>query len=96
MYSFKGISASITSHDGNCSDTIVVYVVEYVPGEINGDDVIDVNDAILLLQYSMFPELYKLDYSGSVDFNRDSEIDINDAVLLLQHSMFPELYPITC
>ena len=63
-------------------------------GDINKNGVIDLNDAILLLQHSMFPELYPLDYAGNADFTGDGVIDMNDAILLLQHSMFPELYPI--
>jgi len=63
-------------------------------GDISSDDEVDVNDAILLLQHSMFPELYPLDYAGNADFTGDGVIDMNDAILLLQHSMFPELYPI--
>jgi len=63
-------------------------------GDINLDEHIDLNDAILLLQHSMFEELYPLEYVGSVDFTRDGAVDMNDAVLLLQHSMFPDLYPL--
>ena len=66
----------------------------YTPGELNSDGAVDMNDAILLLQHSMFPELYPLDYAGNADFTGDGVIDMNDAILLLQHSMFPELYPI--
>ena len=67
----------------------------YIIGDLNGDGVVDMNDAILLLQHSMFPDLYPLDYAGSVDFTKDGNIDLNDAILLLQHSIFPELYPIS-
>lgn len=67
---------------------------EFIPGELNNDGVVDLNDAILLLQHSMFPELYPIEYSGSVDFTKDGNIDLNDAILLLQYSMFPDLYPI--
>ena len=63
-------------------------------GDIDLNETVDLNDAILLLQYSMFPELYPIDYKGSVDFTKDGNIDMNDAILLLQYSMFPELYPI--
>ncbi len=66
----------------------------YVTGDINIDGEVDLNDAILLLQHSMFPELYVLEYERSVDFTQDGDIDMNDAILLLQHSMFPELYPL--
>ncbi len=63
-------------------------------GDMDLNDVVDVNDAILLLQYSMFPDLYPIGYKGSVDFTKDGVVDMNDAILLLQYSMFPDLYPI--
>lgn len=64
-------------------------------GDLNADGNIDLEDAILLLQHSMFSEDYPLDYEGSVDFTNDGNIDLEDAILLLQHSMFPEDYPLT-
>ena len=95
----KGIgTATITARtsDGSFKATVEVRVVDFIPGELTGDGAVDVNDAVLLLQHSMFPELYPLDrYSGSVDFTGDGAVDVNDAILLLQHSMFPELYPIS-
>lgn len=83
-----------TTYDGYFKDTIEVCVAEHIPGELNGDSVIDAADAILLLQHSMFPLLYPINYSGNIDFTKDDIIDMNDAILLLQYSMFPELYPI--
>ena len=71
-----------------------VEIISHLLGDLNNDGVVDLNDAILLLQHSMFPELYPLDYSGSVDFTCDGNIDLNDAILLLQYSMFPDLYPL--
>ena len=68
---------------------------ETIKGDVTMDCVVDVNDAILVLQYSMFPQIYPLVYEDSVDFNNDCVVDVNDAILLLQHSMFPELYPIS-
>ena len=85
---------TVRTSSGSFTDTVEVNVVEYVAGEINGDNTVDMNDAILLLQHSMFPELYPLDYAGNADFTGDGVVDMNDAILLLQHSMFPELYPI--
>ena len=83
-----------TTYDGHFTDTIEVCVAEHIPGELNGDSVIDAADAILLLQHSMFPLLYPINYSGNIDFTKDDIVDMNDAILLLQYSMFPELYPI--
>ena len=34
---------------------------DYILGDINLDGEVDMNDAILLLQYSLFPELYPID-----------------------------------
>lgn len=80
---------------GNNSDYVYIgNKFNYTVGDINLDEAVDMNDAIFLLQYSMFPELYPIDYSGNVDFTKDGAIDMNDAILLLQYSMFPNLYPI--
>ena len=54
----------------------------YATGDINIDGEVDLNDAILLLQHSMFPELYVLEYEKSVDFTQDGDIDMNDAIVL--------------
>lgn len=95
------VSVSAVANIKLDSDTVVTQVVPatvavslQLLGDIDLNETVDLNDAILLLQYSMFPELYPIDYSGSVDFTKDGNIDMNDAILLLQYSMFPELYPI--
>ena len=95
------VAVSATANIKLNSETIATEVVPaavsvtlQILGDIDLNDVVDMNDAILLLQHSMFPELYPIDYSGSVDFTKDGNIDMNDAILLLQYSMFPELYPI--
>lgn len=84
------------SHDTVVTDVApaTVTVLSQILGDLNHDEYVDMNDAVLLLQHSMFPELYPIEYNGSVDFTRDGYVDMNDAVLLLQYSMFPELYPI--
>ena len=71
-----------------------VTVVSEMLGDINHDECVDMNDAVLLLQHSLFSDIYPLEYKGSVDFTKDGYVDMNDAVLLLQYSLFPDLYPI--
>lgn len=66
----------------------------YLLGDIDGNDTVDLDDAILLFQHSMLPELYPISYAGNVDFNKDGTVDIDDAVLLFQYSMLPDLYPL--
>jgi len=65
-----------------------------LPGDINGDDSVDISDALLLFMHSMLPEQYPIDDSINVDFNKDGSIDIADALLLFMHSMLPEEYPL--
>jgi len=63
-------------------------------GDINGDDSVDIDDALLLFQHSMLPEHYPVEYPGSLDFTKDGSVDIDDALRLFQYSMLPEHYPI--
>ena len=65
-----------------------------VLGDINGDLTVDMDDAVLLFQHSMLPELYPISYTGNTDFNNSGAVDIDDAILLFQYSMLPDLYPI--
>ncbi len=85
----------ITIENGNnpLLNANIIYLLQ-VLGDLDGDDEVTLEDAILLLQHSMFPEDYPIDYNSSVDFTKDGSIDIEDAILLLQHSMFPDDYPI--
>lgn len=63
-------------------------------GDINCDDTVDINDAMVLFQHSMLPEMFPIDYPGSADFNGDGAVDINDAMRLFQHSMLPDIFPL--
>lgn len=68
--------------------------IAFLLGDIDGNGSVDIDDAILLLQYSIFPDFYPIEYPGNVDFDKNESIDIDDAVLLLQYSIFPDFYPI--
>lgn len=63
-------------------------------GDIDGNDTVDIDDAVLLFRHSMPPELYPISYAGNIDYNHDGNVDIDDAVMLFRYSMLPELYPI--
>ena len=77
-----------------CWTTLVEEGEGFVKGDLNSDESVDINDVVLLLQHSIFPDIYPIDYPDSVDFNKDGSVDINDVVLLLQYSMFPDIYSI--
>lgn len=74
--------------------TVSVSAAAYTAGDLNGDGTVDVRDAALLLQSSVFPELYPIGYEGSLDLDSDGTVNIRDAVRLLQYSMYPEEYPL--
>lgn len=65
-----------------------------ITGDVNLDGTVDISDAILVLQHSMFPVTYPVSYVGSLDFTKDGELDANDAILILRYSMFPDEYPL--
>lgn len=92
---------SMTSLVKNFNDVISSTVTEakitvrnQLLGDINGDNAVDISDAMLLFQHSMLPDLFPLPYSGNLDFTKDGCIDIADAMLLFQYSMLPDLFPI--
>ncbi len=61
-------------------------------GDIDGDSIITSDDAVYLLNYTLFPEIYPLNCSA--DFDRDELLTSDDAVYLLNYTLFPNLYPL--
>ena len=72
---------------------LVVEIVEYLPGDFDGNLTVDEDDAIYLLRHVLFPELYPVYFPG--DFTVDSQVTEDDAIYLLRHVLFPEMYPLT-
>jgi len=63
-------------------------------GDINTDDALNIDDALLLFQYSMLPDVYSVDYIGKLDYTGDGEVNIDDALCLFQYSILPDVYPL--
>ena len=68
-------------------------VTDYIPGDMNRDDVVDNQDVIYLLWYTVFPEDYPI--SINADFTGDGAVDNQDVIYLLWYTVFPEDYPLT-
>ncbi len=74
--------------------TLVGETPAFTPGDINGDNEVDITDVIDLFRYSMMPDMYPITYEGETDFNKDSTTDIADVLILFRHSMMPDMYPL--
>ena len=67
-------------------------VAENIPGDLDDSKVIDVDDAIYLLQHILMPDLFTV--KQDVDYNGNGTVDIDDAIYLLQYVLMPEQFPI--
>ena len=63
-----------------------------IAGDVNGDEVINDQDAIYYLFSIYFPEEYPMEIPS--DFNGDGIINDQDAIYLLFYVYFPDKYPI--
>jgi len=89
-------TANIAATEPNgASDTAVVTVNETarIPGDVNGDTKINIQDAILLFNYVSFPSeqgtTYVLAKPENANVNGDTGINIQDAILLFNYVSFP-------
>jgi len=56
-------------------------VIVTIPGDLNGDKIVDIYDAIILANHFEF-DRYHPSWDSNVDINNDEIIDIYDAILL--------------
>lgn len=61
-------------------------------GDYNADLVVDEEDALYLLRYTLFADEYPLPDSG--DYNGDSIVSYDDALRLYWYSLYPESFPL--
>ena len=62
----------------------------YITGDIDGNGVVDENDAVYLLLYTLFGENRFPLNSAPGDVDRNGQVDQDDAVYLLLHTLFGE------
>ena len=84
----EDITIAVASEAGD------VTVKNYVPGDVDGDEAIDTDDAIYLLYYTLFGDsMYPLNQLG--DFDGDGTVDTDDAIYLLYYTLFGDsMYPL--
>ena len=77
-----------------CMDYVKLLSTEStdLPGDMNGDSIVNKDDAIYLLRYVVFPDKYPI--SVNADMNADDTVNKDDAIYLLRHVVFPDKYPL--
>ena len=65
---------------------------EPLPADLDGNYVVNEDDAIYLLQHVLMPDFFPL--SKPADFDKSGTIDEEDAIYLLQHVLMPDFFPL--
>ena len=91
VVALKEGTVTITAKAGDKEATCVI-TVERLTGDINGDGAVALDDAILLFNYSMAPDLFPVNYEKEMDLNGDGAVSLSDAILLFNFSVAPEIF----
>jgi len=92
-------TAQITAQVGGITATCTVAVEKDIfsgtgslPGDVDADGDVDIDDAIYLLQHVLMPVQFPV--NGNVDYDGNGSADIDDAIYLLQHVLMPNQFPL--
>ncbi len=92
----EGVAGSRVFVCDGCGETLSSVELPALPlpmaGDVNGDGVVDSDDAIYLLRFTFNPDSYPLHASGDVDGS--GSIDSDDAIYLLRYTFNSDLFPI--
>ena len=78
---------------GEVSCTFNVEVMEYIPGDIDLNKLVNRDDVMALLWHITFPEDFPI--TVPADFTDDTTVNRDDVMALLWHITFPEEFPLT-
>lgn len=81
------------SNSALTSGTVRCDIQKGVPGDIDGNEMVDVEDVVTLLLHISMPEMFGI--TAMADFAFDGVEDVEDVVQLLLHVSMPEIFPLT-
>ena len=79
-------------HDYSGLVTCTYTVEGGIPGDVDLNGNVDVDDVLALLWYVLFPDDYPID--AEADFDKNGSVDVDDVLTLLWYVLFPEDYPL--
>ena len=79
-------------HDYSGLVTCAYTVVGGMPGDVDLNGNVDVDDVLALLWYVLFPDDYPID--AEADFDHNGSTDVDDVLTLLWYVLFPDDYPL--
>ena len=79
-------------HDYSGLVTCTYTVEGGIPGDVDLNGNVDVDDVLALLWYVLFPDDYPID--AEADFDKNDSVDVDDVLTLLWYVLFPEDYPL--
>lgn len=81
-----GSSGALRTYDGNNNATMVMWSVEkpLLPGDVNDNDIVDKNDANIILRYLAGKLILSDVELLAADYNQDGLVDKTDATLILK------------
>ena len=71
---------------------VIDEVTVVIKGEIDGNGIIDSDDAIYMLRNTLFPDTAPVVEEDDVDGN--GIYDSDDAIYLLRYTLFPDMFPL--
>ena len=76
-----------------CGEVLAVEKLDRLPGNLDGNDTLDEDDVIYLLQHVLMPEDFAVNEQVNYDDNNET-VDEDDVIYLLQHLLMPEDFPL--
>lgn len=89
---YKSQGSIVVQGLGQMQMATSVATEEVIQGDVDGNGVVNSDDAIRVLYYVLDPAQYTV--SQECDFDGDGDVDSNDAIYLLYYTIAPDKYPL--